>query len=215
MAIRIDHFMYAVPSLDEGMSWAENTFGTEAAYGGEHVGLGTRNALMSLGNTYLEIIAPDPAQPLEGTFGEALAGLSKGGLVTWCAEDTLTEVANSLSALDVSTSGPNRTRRQTTDGGIMEWELLFPSKSPFRGCMPFFIDWLDCDNPKDTNPVAGQFQSLSISNPSADNLQKILNSIGLKVPVISGEPSLSISITGTSGEVILSSTTETSAISIR
>ena len=137
MAIRIDHFMYGVPSLDEGMSWAENTFGTEAAYGGEHVGLGTRNALMSLGNTYLEIIAPDPAQPLEGTFGEALAGLSKGGLVTWCAEDTLTEVANSLSALDVSTSGPNRTRRQTTDGGIMEWELLFPSNHPFVAACRF------------------------------------------------------------------------------
>ena len=59
MAIRIDHFMYAVPSLDEGLIWASDTFGVDAAYGGEHVGLGTRNALMSLGNAYLEIIAPD------------------------------------------------------------------------------------------------------------------------------------------------------------
>ena len=48
-----------------------------------------RGMLMSLGNAYLEIIAPDPAQPIQGTFGERLAGLSDGGLVTWCAEGEL------------------------------------------------------------------------------------------------------------------------------
>ena len=49
-AARIDHFMYAVASLDEGMAWAADTFGVAPAYGGEHVGLGTRNALLSLGS---------------------------------------------------------------------------------------------------------------------------------------------------------------------
>ena len=49
--------MYAVASLGEGMEWAADTFGVPAAYGGEHVGLGTPNALLSLGSTYLEIIA--------------------------------------------------------------------------------------------------------------------------------------------------------------
>ena len=215
MAIRIDHFMYAVPSLDEGMLWAKDTFGIEAAYGGEHVGLGTHNALMSLGSSYLEIIAPDPAQPQEGTFGERLAALSEGGLVTWCAEDVLSVVASNLSDLGVNTSGPNRTKRQTTDGKVMEWELLFPSKSPYGGCMPFFIDWLDCANPKNTNPIAGKFQSLSISTPDAPNLKRILNAIGLDIPVNSGEQSLSVSIASKNGDVVLSSTSETSRTSLR
>ena len=35
MGNRLDHFMYAVPSLDEGMAWAAETFGVEPAYGGE------------------------------------------------------------------------------------------------------------------------------------------------------------------------------------
>ncbi len=215
MAIRVDHFMYAAPSLDDGMAWARDTFGIEAAYGGEHIGLGTRNALMSLGNAYLEIIAPDPNQPQEGTFGEILSTLSAGGLVTWCAENELSSVASNLSDQGVVTVGPNRTKRNTSDGKLLEWELLFPSGSPFGGCMPFFIDWLECDNPKDTNPLAGQFESLSIATPDAQNLSAILEKIGLEIPVHEGEKSLSVTVSGNHGKIILSSTPETSQIRIR
>ena len=51
----IDHFMYAVPSLEDGIAWAAETFDAAPAYGGEHVGLGTRNALLSLGDEPLRI----------------------------------------------------------------------------------------------------------------------------------------------------------------
>ena len=207
--------MYAVPSLDEGLIWASDTFGVDAAYGGEHVGLGTRNALMSLGNVYLEIIAPDPAQPIAGTFGERLAGLSDGGLITWCAEGELNSLASQLTELEVATAGPDKTKRQTSEGTRLEWELLFPSKSPFGGCMPFFIDWLDCKNPKDSTPVAGEFKSLSISSPDPGRLQQILTKIGLQVTVTEGVSSVSAIIEGKKGLVSLSSTSETSRINLR
>ena len=138
MKTRIDHFMYAVPALDEGIEWAGDTFGVEPAYGGEHVGLGTRNALLSLGDSYLEIIAPDPAQRLEGNLGEKFGTLSSGGLVTWAAEGDLAAIADVLGQHGVATTGPNRTQRKTSDGDVLVWDLLFPTDSKHGGRLPFF-----------------------------------------------------------------------------
>ena len=207
--------MYAVASLDDGIEWAADTFGVAPAYGGEHIGLGTRNALLSLGDTYLEIIAPDPAQDLNGNTGERFAQLSEDGLVTWAVQGDLNNIASVLSSRDVSTVGPHRTERKTAEGDVLVWELLFPTGSPYGPRMPFFIDWLDCAHPSDTNPSGGEFLNLSISVPGGAALQADLAAIGLEVAVADGTPGLSIDIATANGNVTLASTAETSAITMR
>ena len=212
MSTRIDHFMYAFPSLEAGTAWAESTFGVTPAYGGEHVGLGTRNTLLSLGSTYLEIIVPDPGQSLAGTCGEQLSTLADGGLVPWAAEGSLTDIAQTLQALHVKTVGPTRTERNTAEGELLIWELLFPTGSPFGGRMPFFIDWLACTNPRLTTPAGGTFERLTISTPDAKHLSEIFRSLDLELAVTEGEPNLTVTVSTARGLVELTGTPETNAL---
>ena len=42
--------------------------------------------------------------------------------------------------------------------------------------MPFFIDWMECADPRDTCPLGGTLRSLSTTNRDATDLQRTLAS---------------------------------------
>jgi hypothetical protein len=186
MASRIDHLMWGAPDLEAAIDDMEGRLGRRPVPGGVHPGQGTHNALLGLDEgVYLEIIAPDPAQPLAGTFGAALAGLQAPALITFAAGSAdLPGVASRLEAHGYQARGPVPARRTTPAGDLLAWQLLFPHAHPFGSLCPFFIDWGDCRHPSADLDSAGGLERLTIRTPQAAELRALLDDLEVPVTVL-------------------------------
>jgi len=214
MAFELDHFVWGVSDLTEGCAWMADRFGVEPVQGGVHPGLGTRNALLSLGaGTYLEIIAPIEGQPPENSLGTRLCALSAPGLLTWVLRSSDLAATAARAQLDppaLSALGPFPTQRETPDGDVLSWELLFLGAHSFGGLAPFFIDWQGSPHPSSAAPVAGALERVEISTPEAAALNQAFASIGIEQRAETAKaPTLSCTISTEKGPIHLSSTQET------
>jgi hypothetical protein len=137
----LDHILVGSPDLDAGIKFVEQRTGVCAAFGGVHPGAGTRNALLSLGaNRYLEIIAPDPAQP-PSSDARNLRSLDEPVLVGWAQHPGNIEAfAQRLKSEGVEAVGPKPGSRKRPDGHVLNWKTL-ALKDDADGLFPFFIEW--------------------------------------------------------------------------
>lgn len=214
---RIDHLLWACSDLDKGIATIEALTGVRAVYGGEHKGRGTRNALLSLGNKqYLELLAPDPAQDLEGVLGGSLRELQKDGLLTFCIEEEgLESLAGKVRKCGLSPDGPNDWSRKTPDGGVLNWRLLMIRGHHFGGLVPFVIDWKECAHPSGASPAGCSLLQLEVETAESDNVEKIYAALGLSISVKPGsDASLSARIMTKNGEVRLEPAISNEAIII-
>ena len=206
--LKFDHLMWGAASLEQGMAVAESLFGIAAKPGGAHSGLGTCNALLSLGESeYLEIIAPDPAQHSESVFVAGLKALSEPALITWAvASDDLAAVARLAQAGGLTTRGPVATERTSPAGELLAWELLYLVHHGHAGLIPFVIDWQRTPHPALTNPLAGRLQTLQLGSPDAPALAELFAVLGLDGEVVSAaQPSMRVDIETLTGTVTLRS----------
>lgn len=211
----IDHLMLGAADLQTGIAEVRRLFDAAPVPGGAHPGLGTRNALLGLADGhYLEIIAPDPDQSLAGTFGAALADLSRPALVTWALRSRdLPGIAQRLGGAGLQTRGPVRTRRATPDGTVLEWDLLFVSGHSFGTLFPFFIDWRDTPHPTDGLATAATLEAVTLETPHARELRRLLGHLDVPVAVMeSDEATLRATLTCAHGDVVLESLPATLAM---
>ena len=122
---QVDHLVYATPDLDLGVNTIERMIGVRATAGGQHPGLGTRNALIALGpSTYLEIIGPDPDQPKPaGPRRFGIDDLAEPRIVGWVAKGTqLEQVVVKARGGGVALGAVIPGSRKRPDGVVLSWQ---------------------------------------------------------------------------------------------
>src|SRR6185295_13315433 len=168
---QVDHLVYTVPDLQQGIESAEKLFGVRATPGGQHPGLGTRNALVALGpSSYLEIIGPDPEQPKPaGRRRFGIDELRAPRIVGWVAKgaevDTLAAAAAD-KGVKLGAVIPGSRRRP--DGVVLAWRYTDPAAVLADGLVPYFIDWGTSPHPSATATRGATLISVRAEHPDAE-----------------------------------------------
>ncbi len=184
----VDHLLLGVADLDRGIVWVEKLTGVKAVVGGNHPGVGTRNALISLGRRqYLEIIAPDPLQT-SYNFPIDVRILTEPQLITWAAAATdINTIAEKARQAGNQIFGPRDGSRTRPDGKVLKWKTLGVLNTfGLQGVepIPFFIEWaVDSLHPSQDSPKGCELQSFEIEHPDPANVSDTLKKLGIDATV--------------------------------
>ena len=205
MTVELDHLLWAAPDLDTGSAPIGAILGVAPARGGSHPGFGTRNSLLSLGDAYLEVIAPDPAQSLEGNRGGDIAAMSRPGLITFAVRTTDIGAYQAAAAkAGVTTRGPVAMGRTRPDGVRLDWECLYITDKTYSEFIPFAIDWKNSPHPSASTPAGGRLVSFAVLHPDPAPLAAIYRTMGIGVAVKgAASPGFLAVIDTPRGEVVL------------
>lgn len=183
LTVEPDHLVVAALTLDAGCDWVEERLGARPQAGGQHVAMGTHNALLPLGRRfYLEVIAVDPSLPAptrprwfdldEPRMKAALAESPQ--LVHWVARtDDIDEAVGKVPALGAVTP---------MSRGAWSWRITIPGDGhrPGRGLVPTLIQWSDARHPADAMPgTSSRLVLLAGEHPEPDSVRKEIAALGL------------------------------------
>lgn len=184
MPAALDHLLLAVADLDHAIAaFAERT-GVAPAPGGAHPGFGTRNALVALGSgCYLELIAPDPAQPGTVSRFTRLIGFADTLATVAVRTDDLDGFARAANEAGLHVTAPLRMGRTRPDGTRLDWSLIFADDTSFGPLVPFAIDWRGSPHPSGTAPPGCELQHLVALHPRPERLAALYERLGIAIEV--------------------------------
>ncbi|HSR46530.1 MAG TPA: VOC family protein [Anaerolineales bacterium] len=203
----VDHLVFAAPNLEAGVAEIEDRLGVRASFGGRHPGRGTQNAILALGPaSYLEILAPDPAQTdVRRPLWFGLDRLETPRLVAWAAKSSdLDKLATEASRNGIRLGDIGHGSRQGPRGERLRWRFTDPATVVAGGLVPFFIDWGTGPHPAATAPRGAELVSLRGEHPDAQGVRRALDVLGIDLSVQpGGQPRLIAVLATRSGEVTL------------
>lgn len=167
-----DHLAVSALTLEEGVQAVEAALGMTLQGGGHHPHMATHNQLLSLGDLYLEVIAPDPKQPRPGRprwFDlDRFDGAPR--VTNWIAR--CDDLAAELAASPLGTGTAVALSR-----GAYRWEMAVPGDGilPFDGAFPALIHWDGVAHPAQALEDRGvRLTRLEIGHPEASALRAVL-----------------------------------------
>ena len=206
--LQLDHIVWAVPDLDEGIRTIADLTGVEPVSGGKAPGREqSHNALISLGGgSYLEIFSPARAGG-GGRWGKLIED-GQPRIVSYAlrVRDRFAQLKPAITARNYSFTGPRAMGRVRPDGGAVNWELLNIAGTPLDDALPFFIDWLgSTPHPSESSPKGVTIDSFVVAHPQAAELADIYRALGVGTPVLrSNKASINLVLETPRGKVWLS-----------
>lgn len=206
MSVHLDHLLWASPDLDVGSTTLGDLFGVSPIRGGSHPGFGTRNSLLSLGESYLEIIAPDPEQSRDANRGGEISALRYPRLITFAVRtDDIVGYKEAADRANIATRGPIEMGRTRPDGVRLDWSCLYITDPTFGESIPFAIDWKQSAHPSRCAPTGAILKSLVVLHPQAERLSDIYQQMEIDVPVrLAPRPGFQAVFGTPRGDVVLS-----------
>lgn len=190
--MKLDHIVYGVPDLEKAINAFQEQAGIAPTIAGKHPGLGTHNAVLSLGNLqYLEFIAIDPEAHITNrvlpSWCAALLEISKPKIMTWVIRtDNMAEIVSKLNALgNLQIEPPQTFTRTKSDGTIVSMELAFKKEAPppYDGLVPFFINWGKTKHPSETVESKCEIKEWYGCHPKAKEIESLLSQVGIQFVV--------------------------------
>jgi hypothetical protein len=195
--------VYATPDLSKTTEEVAAALGVRPVPGGRHVGLGTRNELLALGDgSYLEIIGPDEEQedPAQSRpFG--IDRLDGPKLVAWAVRaDDLDALVADARAHAYDPGDPIDMARSTPTGETLRWRLTLPVGEETVRVIPFAIDWGTSTHPSTTSPTGAELVSLEAGHPDPDRVRVALVALGTDLALRASDvPQLRAVVRGPAG----------------
>jgi len=166
--------------------------GLDVLAGGTHPQFGTRNMIVPLGRSYLELLTVEDRETAEQSlFGRTLLARTADGdrLVRWSIRtDRIDEVAADLD-LEVD----DRSRLHP-DGRTLRWRSAGMTPSLLDPSRPFFMQWPEAhwpgNEPAEHRSVVGDILELELSVPDRQALGRWTLGLDLPLDITDGPPDL-------------------------
>ena len=206
----LDHLLWEELYLEEGEERFAELTGVAPTYGGVHPEAGTHNSLLSLGPTYLELIALTPERLHEADLPDGtLASFTPGLLAFGVGADDLERVEKLAEATDLQVAHSHEVTRRTPEGALLRWRTLTIGAHNFGNLIPFFTRFdssREARHPSETAPKGCDLLEFSAGHPEPETLSHLYEALQVDVNVIRSEqPLLRATLATPRGEVALSS----------